>query len=99
MGPVGIAALVAAVRAARAASALTRTTGGIKNARSVGKVYKEGSAAPIPRTQAQINEEGLAKARAVIGATKATPAEMVKRARANKANEIAKIKKQGRNTR
>ena len=62
-----IAAIVAAARLARAAQVAARTAGGIKKASTVSKVYREGSAAPIARTQAQINEEGLAKARAAIG--------------------------------
>ena len=62
-----IAAIVAAARLARAAQVATRTAGGIKNASTVSKVYREGAAAPITKTQAQITEDGLAKARAAIG--------------------------------
>ena len=99
MGPVAIAALVAAVKAARAASALTRTTGGIKNARGVVKIYKEGTAAPITKTQAQITEEGLAKARTAIGAPKSTPEQIARKLAQDKVREAARIRKQGRNTR
>jgi len=42
-----IAAIVASVRAARLAQTAARTTGGIKGASTVNKVYKEGSASPI----------------------------------------------------
>jgi hypothetical protein len=42
-----IAAIVATVRAAKLAQTAARTTGGIKGASNVGKVYKEGSASPI----------------------------------------------------
>jgi hypothetical protein len=99
MAPVGIAALVAAVKAARAIAALTRTTGGIKNSRGVVKVYKEGTAAPITKTQAQITEEGLAKARAAIGAPKSTPEQVARQKAKDMVNEAARIRKQGRNTR
>ena len=63
--PVAIAALVASVRAARAIQSATRTTGGIKSAKTVQKVYKEGSAAPV-KSQAQINAEGIAKAKEAL---------------------------------
>jgi hypothetical protein len=63
--PLAIAALVAAARAARAVQLATRATGGIKAAKTVQKVYKEGSAPPV-RTQAQITEDGLAKSRAAL---------------------------------
>jgi hypothetical protein len=99
MGPVGIAAVVAAVKAARAAAALTRTMGGIKNARTVGKIYQEGTAAPIAKTQAQITQEGLAKARAAIGAPKSTPEQIARKLAQDKVREAARIRKQGRNTR
>lgn len=46
-----IAAIIAAVRAARLAQAAARTTGGIKGAGTVGKVFAEGKAPPIvPKT-------------------------------------------------
>ena len=63
--PAPIVAIVAAVRLARAAQIATRTAGGIKSAKTVQKVYKEGSAAPA-RTQAQINAEGIAKAKEAL---------------------------------
>jgi hypothetical protein len=64
--PAPIAALVAAARLARAIQSATRTAGGIKTAKTVQKVYKEGSAPPA-RTQQQINEEGIAKAKEALG--------------------------------
>lgn len=72
----GIAAIVAAVRAARLAQAATRSTGGIKGAGTVGKVFAEGKAPPIvPKPQAQINAEGLAKIRQTLNIPeKGTPA-------------------------
>jgi hypothetical protein len=63
--PLAIAALAAAARAARVIQSATRTTGGIKTAKTVQKVYKEGSAAPA-RTQAQINADGIAKAKEAL---------------------------------
>ena len=93
-----IAALVAAARAARAIQLATRATGGIKAAKTVQKVYKEGSAPPV-RTQAQINEEGSAKARAALGVSKPDPKAVARRITQDKANEMARIRKQGRNTR
>ena len=66
-----IAAIVAAVRAARLAQAAARTTGGIKGAGTVGKVFAEGKAPPIiPKTQAQINAEGLAKVKEALNIPK-----------------------------
>ena len=96
---VPIAAIVAAARLARAAQVAARTAGGIKNASTVSKVYKEGSAAPITRTQAQITEEGLAKARAAIGASKPDPKAVARRMTQDKAREMERIRNQGRNTR
>jgi hypothetical protein len=94
-----IAAIVAAARLAKAAQAATRTAGGIKNASTVSKIYKEGSAAPITKTQAQITEEGLAKARAAIGASKSDPKAVARKMTQDKAREMERIRKQGRNTR
>ena len=66
--PIPIAGIVAAVRAARLAQAATRSTGGITGSKTVSKVFAEGKAPPIvPKTQAQINAEGAAKARAAMG--------------------------------
>ena len=96
--PVPIAALVAAVRAARAIQLATRTAGGIKSAKTVQKVYKEGSAPPA-RTQAQINEEGIAKSREALGVSKPDPKAVARKITQDKANEMARIRKQGRNTR
>jgi hypothetical protein len=96
--PVPIAALVAAARAARAIQLATRTAGGIKSAKTVEKVYKEGSAPPA-RTQAQINEEGIAKAREALGVSKPDPKAVARKITQDKANEMARIRKQGRNTR
>ena len=61
-----------------------------EGAANVQKVYREIS----PAAQKAIDE-----ARAALGSAKPSAEEMAKRARANKANEIAKIRKQGRNTR
>jgi len=71
-----IAGIVAAVRAARLAQAATRSTGGITGAKTVGKDFAEGKAAPIvPKTQAQINAEGLAKIKKALNLPeKGTPA-------------------------
>jgi hypothetical protein len=71
-----IAAIVAAVRAARLAQAASRTTGGIKGAGTVGKVFAEGKAPPIvPKPQAQTNAEGLKKIREALNLPeKGTPA-------------------------
>jgi hypothetical protein len=71
-----IAGIVAAVRAARLAQAATRSTGGITGAKTVGKDFAEGKAAPIvPKTQAQINAEGLKKVREALNLPeKGTPA-------------------------
>jgi signal transduction protein with GAF and PtsI domain len=96
--PLAIAALVAAARAARAVQLATRVTGGIKTAKTVQKVYKEGSAPPA-RTQAQINEEGIAKAREALGVSKPDPKAVARKITQDKANEMARIRKQGRNTR
>jgi hypothetical protein len=74
--PIPIAGIVAAVRAARLAQAATRSTGGITGAKTVGKDFAEGKAAPIiPKTQAQINAEGLAKIKEALKIPeKGTPA-------------------------
>jgi hypothetical protein len=96
--PVPIAVIVAAARAARAIQLATRTAGGIKSAKTVEKVYREGSAPPA-RTQAQINEEGIAKAREVLGVSKPDPKAVARKITQDKANEMARIRKQGRNTR
>lgn len=96
--PVPIAAIVAAARAARAIQLATRTAGGIKSAKTVEKVYKEGFAPPA-RTQAQINAEGAAKARDAMGVSKPDPKAVARRITQDKANEMARIRKQGRNTR
>jgi hypothetical protein len=74
-----IAALVAAARLARAAQVATRTASGIKTAKTVEKIYKEGSASPIvsapTKSQSQINAEGIAKAREALKMpAKGTPA-------------------------
>jgi hypothetical protein len=95
---VPIAALVVAVRAARAIQLATRTAGGIKTAKTVQKVYKEGSAPPA-KTQAEINAEGAAKAREVLGVSKPDPKAVARRMTQDKANELARNRKQGRNTR
>jgi signal transduction protein with GAF and PtsI domain len=94
-----IAAIVAAARLARAAQVAARTAGGIKSASTVSKVYREGSAAPITRTQAQINEEGIAKARAALGTSKPDPKAVARRMTQDKAREMERIRNQGRNTR
>jgi hypothetical protein len=96
--PVPIAALVAAARAAHAIKLATRTAGGIKSAKTVEKIYREGSAPPA-RTQAQINEEGIAKAREALGVSKPDPKAVARKITQDKANEMARIRKQGRNTR
>ena len=96
--PVPIAALVAAARAAHAIKLATRTAGGIKSAKTVEKIYREGSAPPA-RTQAQINEEGIAKAREALGVSKPDPKAIARKITQDKANEMARIRKQGRNTR
>jgi hypothetical protein len=66
LGPIALAALANAIRVA----------GGIKKASTVNKVFAEGMAPPIvPRTQAQINAEGLAKIRQTLKIPeKGTPA-------------------------
>jgi hypothetical protein len=96
--PVPIAALVAAARAAHAIKLATRTAGGIKSAKTVEKIYREGSAPPA-RTQAQINAEGIAKAREALGVSKPDPKAVARKITQDKANEMARIRKQGRNTR
>ena len=96
--PVPIAALVAAARAAHAIKLATRTAGGNKSAKTVEKIYREGSAPPA-RTQAQINEEGIAKAREALGVSKPDPKAVARKITQDKANEMARIRKQGRNTR
>ena len=67
---VPLAVIVAAARAARAIQLATRNSGGIKAAKTVQKIYREGSASPIvstpARSQAQINAEGIAKAREAL---------------------------------
>ena len=84
-----IGPIVAAARAARAAQIATRITGGIKGAKTVEKIYQEGSAAPIAgsvKSQAQINAEGIAKARQSIGLpAKPTAQEIASRASKEKA--------------
>jgi hypothetical protein len=55
--------------------------------------------APINRQLSESAQRSIAEARKAMGSTKPSEAEMAKRARANKANEMEKIKKQGRNTR
>ena len=66
LGPKALAALANAIR----------TAGGIKKAKTVGKDFAEGMAPPIvPKTQAQINAEGLAKIRQTLNIPeKGTPA-------------------------
>ena len=68
--PAPIAAIVAAARLARAAQVATRTASGIKTAKTVEKIYREGSASPITgapvKSQSQINAEGIAKAREAL---------------------------------
>jgi hypothetical protein len=94
-----IAAIVAAARLARAAQVAARTVGGIKGAKTVGKIYQEGSAPPIARTQAQITEEGIAKARTALGTSKPDPKAVARRITQDKAREMERIRNQGRNTR
>ena len=66
LGPKALAALANAIR----------TAGGITKAKTVGKDFAEGKAPPIvPKTQAQINAEGLAKIRQTLNIPeKGTPA-------------------------
>lgn len=66
LGPIALAALANAIRVA----------GGIKKAKTVNKVFSEGSAPPIiPKTQTQINAEGLKKIRETLNLPeKGTPA-------------------------
>lgn len=61
--PLGPAAL-AALRIISGAK-IVRTTGGIvgTNAKTVNPVYRNVTVKPAPKTQAQINQEGLAKIR------------------------------------
>ena len=68
-----------------------RTSGGITGAggRNINPVNKLS-----PSAENSINE-----ARKILGSAKPSPEEMVRRNRANTANDIARIKKQGRNTR
>jgi hypothetical protein len=65
-----IAAIVGAARLARAAQVALKSAPSIKTAKTVQKVYREGSASPIvstpARSQAQINAEGIAKAREAL---------------------------------
>jgi hypothetical protein len=65
-----IAAIVAAARLARTAQVALRGAPSVKTAKTVNKVYKEGSAPPISatpaKTQAQINAEGIAKSREAL---------------------------------
>jgi hypothetical protein len=65
-----IAAIVAAARLARAAQAVAKSAPSIKTAKTVDKLYREGSASPIvsapARSQAQINAEGIAKSREAL---------------------------------
>lgn len=53
----------------------------------------------VPKKLSPAAERSIAEARKALKSVKPTPAELAKRARAEKANEIAKIRKQGRNTR
>jgi len=68
-----------------------RTSGGITGAagRNVNPVNKLSPSA----------ENSIAEARKALGSTKPSPEEMVRRNRANTANDIARIRNQGRNTR
>jgi hypothetical protein len=65
-----IAAIVAAARLARATQVALKGAPSIKTAKTVQKVYREGSASPIvstpTKTQAQINAEGIAKSREAL---------------------------------
>jgi hypothetical protein len=65
-----IAAIVAAARLARVAQAVAKSAPSIKTAKTVDKLYREGSASPIvsapTRSQSQINAEGIAKAREAL---------------------------------
>jgi hypothetical protein len=101
--PVPIAAIVAAARLARAAQVALKSAPSIKTAKTVQKLYREGSASPIvstpTRSQAQINAEGIAKAREALGVSKPDPKAVARKITQDKANEMARIRKQGRNTR
>lgn len=68
-----------------------RTSGGITGAggRNVNPINKLSPSA----------ENSIAEARKSLGSTKPSPEEMVRRNRANTANDIARIRNQGRNTR
>ncbi len=55
--------------------------------------------APINKPLSESAQRSIAEARKAMGSTKPSAEEMARRARANKANEIEKIKRQGRNTR
>lgn len=55
--------------------------------------------APINKPTTPSAQESIDAARKALGSTKPSPEEMVRRARANTANDIARIRKQGRNTR
>ena len=92
--PIPIAGIVAAVRAARLAQAAARTTGGIKGAGTVGKVFTEGKAPPIvPKPQALINAEGLAKIRQTLNIpAKGTPAYSRYLAKQTKNNTVSSEK-------
>jgi hypothetical protein len=65
-----IAAIVAAARLARAAQVALKSAPSIKTSKAVQKLYREGSASPIvstpTRSQAQINAEGIAKAKEAL---------------------------------
>jgi hypothetical protein len=74
---------------------------GISGARVQGGITGSGgrNVAPVNRQLSESAQRSIAEARKAMGSTKPSEAEMAKRARANKANELEKIRKQGRNTR
>lgn len=80
IGPV-VGRTVAGKAAVEVAKKLAvRIAGGIKGAKTVDKVYAEGSAAPIAKSQAEINAEGVANARKAMGLSeKPTPQEIASR--------------------
>ena len=95
LGP--IAGIVAAVRAARLAQAATRSTGGITGAKTVSKVFAEGKAPPIvPKTQAQINAEGLKKIREALNLPKKGTPEANKISSQIKKDSVSSSKKAGK---
>jgi F0F1-type ATP synthase membrane subunit b/b' len=61
--------------------------------------YKLLTASAKTSAYAKTLEKAIDEARAILKSKKPTAEEMAKRARSNKANEIAKIRNQGRNTR